>query len=380
MVSQAIQQQRVTVRPAVEGDIDALLAIENACFSYDRVSRRSFRRFVTRGRAAVLLAELDGAPVGYALVLFRHGTALARLYSVAVRPEAQGHGLGRFLMQAAEAAAIDRDCLLLRLEVRPDNAAAIALYKDLGYRVFDHIPDYYEDHSEALRMQRALRAEAPTHPVPPYYAQTTDFTCGPAALMMAMATVSPKMWLDRRLEFRLWREATIVYMAKGHGGCEPIGLALAAARRGFTVTVHVNQPPPYFLDSVRGEDQREVMTLIQDDFREQLDRLHVTVNEWPLSMAELREALDQGQAAVLLVSHYRMIGSRTPHWIVAFGHDSRRVHVHDPFVDPDDLESALATADLPIPWAELERMARYGRSRLQAAILIGQGPGEGAVA
>jgi ribosomal protein S18 acetylase RimI-like enzyme len=380
VVSQAFDQQRVTVRPAGERDIDALLAIETACFELDRVSRRSFRRFVARGHAAVLLAEADGRPVGYALVLFRAGTVLARLYSVAVLPDAQGLGVGRLLMQAAEAAAVDRDCLLLRLEVRPDNAAAIALYRARGYRAFDRIPDYYEDHSEALRMQKALRAEAPTHPVPPYYAQTSDFTCGPAALMMAMAAVAPQAPMDRRLEFRLWREATIVYMAKGHGGCEPFGLALAAARRGFVVAVHVNRPPPYFLDSVRGEDKREVMTLIQDDFRDQLDDLHVTLNEWPLSMDELREALDQGQAAVLLVSHYRMVGSRVPHWIVAFGHDDRRVYVHDPFVDPDDLESALATSDLPIPWAELERMARYGRSRLQAAILIGQGPGEGAAA
>lgn len=372
MGSQAIARQRVTVRPAVEADLDALLAIENACFTHDRVSRRSFRRFVLGGRAAVLLAETDKGAVGYALVLFRAGTVLARLYSVAVLPAAQGTGLGRLLMQAAEVAAVDRDCLLLRLEVRPDNDAAIALYKLLGYRAFEHIPDYYEDHSDALRMQKALRAEAPTHPVPPYYAQTTDFTCGPAALMMAMAAVSTELPLDRRLEFRLWREATIVYMAKGHGGCEPVGLALAAARRGYSVAVHVNQPAPYFLDSVRDAAKREVMTLIQEDFRDQLDALQVPVLEWPLSMDELRQALDDGQAAVLLVSHWRMVRSRAAHWLVVFGHDGRRVFVHDPFVDPDDLESALATADLPIPWAELERMARYGRSRLQAAILIGE--------
>ncbi|MEQ9642468.1 MAG: GNAT family N-acetyltransferase/peptidase C39 family protein [Alphaproteobacteria bacterium] len=365
------QLSPVTIRPASKCDIDALLAIESRCFEADRLSRRSFRHFITKGRAALLVAELDGGLAGYVLVLFRSGTALARIYSVAVLPEARAHGLGNQLMVAAESAAVARDGLWLRLEVRPDNASAIALYRRLGYRPFDRIPDYYEDHSDALRMQKALRAEVPTHPVPPYFPQSTDFTCGPAALMMAMAAVDSGTRLDQRLEFRLWREATLVFMSGGHGGCEPFGLALASARRGFAVAVHVSQPPPYFVDGLRNESKREVMTLIQDDFRDELKALKVPVRRSALTMPGLREALDRGMAAVLLVSQYRMVGSRTPHWLVAFGHDDRRVFVHDPWVDPDDLESPLATADLPIPWAELDRMARFGRSRLQAAVLIG---------
>lgn len=364
--------QRAAIRPAGERDVDALVGLENRCFETDRLSRRSFRHFITRGRAALLVAEGGGGLLGYVLVLFRAGTALARVYSVAVLPEARGQGLGRQLMQAAEAAAVERDCLWLRLEVRADNAHAITLYRRLGYRPFDRVPDYYEDHGEALRMQKALRAEVPTHTVPPYFPQSSDFTCGPAALMMAMAAVDPRVRPDQRLEFRLWREATLVFMSGGHGGCEPFGLALAAARRGYDVAVHVSQPPPYFVDGVRNADKREVMTLIQDDFRAELAALKVPVRRSALSRPALRKALDQGKAAVLLVSQYRMIGSRTPHWLVAFGHDRRRVFVHDPWVDPDDLETPLATADLPIPWGELERMARFGRSRLQAAILIGR--------
>jgi len=362
------------LRPATPADVDALVALEDRCFATDRLSRRSFRRFIALHRADCTVALLDGRVVGYALTLFRAGTALARLYSIAVDPGARGHGLGEALLRAAEAAALDRDCVLLRLEVNPDNAAAVALYKRLGYRPFAHIRDYYEDHGDALRMQRALRAAAPAHPTPPYYAQTTDFTCGPAAMMMALAALDPAIVPDRRLEFRLWREATTVFMCAGHGGCEPVGLALAAARRGFAVTVHANQPPPYFLDSVRDPDKRDVMVLTQDDFREQATALGIPLHESALTMADVRAALDDGRVALLLVSHYRMLGDRTPHWVLVFGHDGRRAFLHDPWVEADDLETPLASADLPVPWAELDRMARYGRRRLQAALLIGWGP------
>ncbi|MQX36220.1 GNAT family N-acetyltransferase/peptidase C39 family protein [Roseospira navarrensis] len=359
------------VRPATLDDLDALVALETRAFDSDRLSRRSFRRFIHHGRAACCVAAPDGRILGYVLTLFRSGTALARLYSIAVDPQARGQGIGAVLVQAAEAAALERDRVLLRLEVRADNATAQALYRRLGYRPFGRLKGYYADQTDAVRMQRALRPVGSAHPAPRYYAQTTDFTCGPAALMMGLGALDPARPLDRRLEFRLWREATTIFMAAGHGGCEPFGLALAAARRGVSVRIHVSRPPPYFLDSVRDPDKREIMALTQVDFREQAEAAGLPVTESALSMEDLRAALDAGRVAVLLVSHYRMLGTRTPHWVLAFGHDGRRVFVHDPWVEPDDLETPLAAADLPIPWSELDRMARFGRDRLQAALVLG---------
>ena len=62
------------------------------------------------------------------MILFRAGTGMARLYSLAVHPEMAGKGIGRKLLEAAEDAAFEHDRLFLRLEVREDNASAIALY------------------------------------------------------------------------------------------------------------------------------------------------------------------------------------------------------------------------------------------------------------
>jgi len=72
----------VSFRPAEPRDLDALLAIEATAFEWSRISRRSFRHFLTSPRAILRIAETGGKVVGYHLVLFRSGTASVRLYSL----------------------------------------------------------------------------------------------------------------------------------------------------------------------------------------------------------------------------------------------------------------------------------------------------------
>lgn len=140
------------IRPATHDDIDALTAIENRVFPGDRLSRRSFARLVRAASAMVLVAEAGSEVAGYALVLLRAGSTVARLYSIAsLRP-----GAGSALLAAAEEAARRRGCERLRLEVRDDNARAIELYRLAGFRGAGEVPDYYEDGATALRFEKSL--------------------------------------------------------------------------------------------------------------------------------------------------------------------------------------------------------------------------------
>lgn len=138
-------------------DIEDLIRIEDACFRCDRLNRRQFRHLLTRANAEAVVAREGGRAGGYALVLFREGSSLARLYSTGVAPELRGRGLGRALLQAAETAAVRRGADCMRLEVRPDNAAALDLYRSAGYRPFGRYVAYYEDEADALRMEKPLR-------------------------------------------------------------------------------------------------------------------------------------------------------------------------------------------------------------------------------
>lgn len=148
----------LTIRPARLDDIPALLALEERAFTGDRVSRRGFRHLLTRANAATLVETIGGDIRGYALLLFRKGSALARLYSFAVAPEHRGQGIAKALLAAVERTACERGCAALRLEVRRDNAMARTLYHKAGYREFGSYADYYDDHMDAVRMAKPLVA------------------------------------------------------------------------------------------------------------------------------------------------------------------------------------------------------------------------------
>jgi ribosomal-protein-alanine acetyltransferase len=357
-------------RPATPDDLDALIELENRCFHYDRLSRRSFRHFLTTETATCMVAERAGQVIGYVLVLFHGRTALARLYSMAVAPEEQGEGIGRGLLRAAETAALDSGAAVMRLEVNPDNAPAVALYRSVGYTDFGIYHGYYEDDSDALRMEHALvpRVQPIAWRVP-HYRQTLEFTCGPAALMMAMKALDKRLRLDRRLELRLWRESTTIYMTSGHGGCAPHGLALAAARRGFDVELFVNDDRPFFLDTVRDPDKKEVIRLVHEDFLDEIRRSAVKVRPHPLSADELSDRLAAGAMPLVLISQYRIYGDKEPHWIMVSGCDQRFIYAHDPYI----AKAHVTTTDrvsIPILRREFELMARYGRSKVQAAVIL----------
>jgi ribosomal protein S18 acetylase RimI-like enzyme len=358
------------LRPARAEDLDRLLVLENRCFELDRLSRRSFRHFLASDTASCLVAERDGDLLGYVLVLFHGRTALARLYSMAVAPEHRAQGLGRVLLDAAEAVALDGGAAIMRLEVHPANFAAIALYRRAGYLEFGIYRGFYEDDSDALRMQHVLvpRLQPDLSGVP-HYRQTLEFTCGPAALMMAMKALNRRLRLDRRLELSLWRESTTIFMTSGHGGCSPQGLALAAWRRGFAVELFVNDEGPPFLDTVRTPDKKEVVRLVHQEFLEEIRRTDIQVHRQPLSADELSARVAAGAIPVVMISQYRIYGDKEPHWIIVSGCDQRFIYAHDPYIS----EAHVTTTDrvsIPILRREFELMARYGRSRLQAAIIV----------
>ncbi len=126
------------------------MTLERAAFAGDRLSRRSLRRFVGRPTAWFRVAD-DGEPVGYALTLFRARSTVARLYSLAVRPDRSGHGIGAALLADAVAAACVRGCRRLDLEVRHDNEAARRLYLRHGFAPLRVLESYYADGATGLR-------------------------------------------------------------------------------------------------------------------------------------------------------------------------------------------------------------------------------------
>jgi ribosomal protein S18 acetylase RimI-like enzyme len=145
------------VRRAELSDLDDLVALEQATFDSDRMSRAQYRRHLDSGSASVLVASANHRRfLGTAVVFFRRGSRVARLYSLASRPEARGKGVASALLAAVERTARRRGCHEMRLEVRTDNDGAIRLYERLGYRRFGRVAGFYEDGADAWRYTKPL--------------------------------------------------------------------------------------------------------------------------------------------------------------------------------------------------------------------------------
>ncbi|MBY6032013.1 ribosomal protein S18-alanine N-acetyltransferase [Marinobacter daepoensis] len=362
------------LRQAHTHDLNALVQLENDCFPEDRISRRSFRRFLEVPRDRLIVAEQEGRLVGYCLVLMSAATRLARIYSIAVSPSVRGQGVGERLVREAEKEAVEADRIIMRLEVREDNAGAIALYRRLGYRQFGTYRDYYEDHGNALRFERRILYYEPSHdfmPVP-YYPQTTEFTCGPSALIMAMAALDERQPVNTLEELKIWREATTIFMLAGHGGCGPHGLALSAWHRGFKASAWVSREGALFKDTVRSNDKKRVLELVHEGFLHDLAQTDIELHHDPLTLPAMETALLEGRIPVILISTWQLNQSRVPHWVTVCAIDDDFVYLHDPEIDTQEGETIADKQYLPIDRKVFEKISRYGRNQpLQAAVIVG---------
>jgi len=362
----------INLSAATLKDVKALVKIENRCFDIDRLSERSIRRLIQKGNCDFIVARKTSDIVAYILVLYHRGTHLARLYSFAVLPEYRGQGIGEQLLAEGERLAIQRDCIYMRLEVHTNNSGAIRMYEKNGYRAFGRIKNYYEDNGDALRYQkRILHREHQFNFLPvPYYRQTIDFTCGPASLIMAMQALDKNTKAERSLELQLWREATTIYMTSGHGGSSPLGLALAAWRRGFQVELYINTRKPLFLDGVRSEEKKEVMELVHQDFMAQIKQTDIALHYHRITLAELETKFNHGGIPLVLISSYSYTRDKAPHWVVMSGIDDTFVYIHDPDEDEESFRSQTDNIYLPIGRQTFDNSFRFGMTGLRTCVVI----------
>ncbi len=366
----------VRIVRASPDDLTALVALEQEAFTGDRISPRSWQYLIASRSAIVLVArtgQAGGGLMGAAVVLRRAGSSVARLYSIAVARAARGRGLSGRLLDEALRMSLDNGAAVLRLETRSDNHAAQRLFAQHGFVALDSKAGYYEDGAEALRYQKSLwdgdSARQAVALNAPFYGQTLEFTCGPCSLLMAMAALEPKTVIDRAAEIRLWREATTVFMAAGHGGCGPFGLALAAVQRGFGATVYAPGGQAMFIESVRDPRKKDVIQLVEADFRAELADTRAELVTGPLTPQRLAEHLRQGGVPLVLISLWRLHGEKGPHWVVVTGFDGHVFRILDPIAAPQP----GSDPGISVSVDEFKRVARYGRRRQGAAVIISKG-------
>ncbi len=139
----------INIRSAVPADLDVIHGFILALAEYERLSHevRADKQvlgrhlFGERPMAEVLIAELDGKPVGFALFFHNFSTFEGRpgiyLEDLFVDPAARGAGIGKALLVKLAQLAVERDCARLEWWVLDWNEPAIAFYRSLGARPMD---------------------------------------------------------------------------------------------------------------------------------------------------------------------------------------------------------------------------------------------------
>lgn len=131
-----------TLRPLRWQDLASLARLEQELFPDDAWSEATWwQELAGRPRRHYVVAEGADGLVGYAGVDL--GGDVADVMTMAVVPAAQGRGLGGRLVSELEARARAGGAAYLMLEVRADNAPAIALYERFGFERLSVRRAYY---------------------------------------------------------------------------------------------------------------------------------------------------------------------------------------------------------------------------------------------
>jgi predicted double-glycine peptidase len=208
----------------------------------------------------------------------------------------------------------------------------------------------------------------------PHYNQTTDFTCGPSSLLMAMKTLDRKADFSRAQELQLWREATTIFMGgPQHGGCGATGLALAAHRRGFRAEVWVNHAGTLLGTRPADKDRGKVMDVLDRADRAEMKRLGIPYRIGALTIDDLEQVLAVGAVPIVLVSMEYIHQDPTAHWVVVTGIDDTDVTVNDPWISRNKGQTRRTVTDYAVPRAEFDKMTRYGKRKERATVLIRRG-------
>ncbi|MEE4659273.1 MAG: ribosomal protein S18-alanine N-acetyltransferase [Halieaceae bacterium] len=128
------------LRPGQAADLKPIAALEQLA-AVAPWTLSQFAGLVVKPATHSLVLEGDNALLGFAL--FQRVLDEATLLNIAVRPDAQGRGLGRRLLQGVIDCLTEQGVGRLLLEVREGNSVALGLYRKLGFTEDGMRRDYY---------------------------------------------------------------------------------------------------------------------------------------------------------------------------------------------------------------------------------------------
>ena len=143
------------MRPMRVSDLDAVMEVERRAYPFPWT--RGFFEDCLRASYPAWVLLVEGRMSGHGVLSIAADEA--HVLNICVDPSLQGRGFGRRLFRGLVDIAVQQGAQRVFLEVRPSNAAAIALYHDEGFNEIGRRPRYYPAHNgreDAIVMAREL--------------------------------------------------------------------------------------------------------------------------------------------------------------------------------------------------------------------------------
>jgi len=176
---------------------------------------------------------------------------------------------------------------------------------------------------------------------------------------MAMKFFQPALRLTKGLELDIWRESNLVESY----GTSKEGLAVAAARRGFSAFTMGISRKHSFVDEISREIpsvDMDVLELLYRDIRSKFHAMGLSNVNGPIKLQTLKALLTKSHIPLFLTTTSLFGGKEDlPHWVVLTGYSDNALYVNNPL------------AEGPNTRVEQERLGRnLGYRGIQCAVVI----------
>jgi predicted double-glycine peptidase len=194
----------------------------------------------------------------------------------------------------------------------------------------------------------------------PYYKQTTDFTCGPACVLMALKFLEPKIRLSRELEFDIWRKSNLVSIK----ATTPSGLASACLKRGFKTKI-ICKKEGIFQTIAKDSESKEISLFAAKNLFNEAKSLGSKIEHRDPIIDDIKITIQEKRVPIVLI-HMGIIHDKdTLHFVVVSGIENDRVWINDPY-------SSKGRKDINLELTDFKKMMNetWGKRRIYKRLLV----------
>lgn len=143
--------------------LPSLLQLARECFAYNTPTSAELRHAILRGHGALFrVATVDNdRTVAYSLIECNQRTRSIYANATCATADVRGQGLGRLLVRLRTDLARRLGYRSIRTHIAVDNVVSLHITQAAGYRIYDTLPDYYEDGQAAHCLRLLVDAAAP---------------------------------------------------------------------------------------------------------------------------------------------------------------------------------------------------------------------------